>query len=351
MANRQLTFRIQCQEQDQWCWAAVANSVSHFYTVPSAWTQCTVASTCLNRQDCCNDPAGCNQPWYLDRALQTTQNFRAPVQAGTLTPQAIQTEIDAGRVIGVRIGWNPSGGHFVTIYGYNDTPGTFYVYVGDPWYPNSMINLANFNTAYQGNGRCTNTYLTDPPAGGGMIQFSSIQQQLAEKAVDFKKSLAPETKTNRLALARPHDVYIIDLISLEERRIRLKKGGHRLIDTTDGDSQMIYDFSDEGTSAVLQQVIHSQSYTKHYNKQIDRLEEQFEKSSVPFELRIVRQPQLKVEALWLHRNGKTYLDRFIPITDSRDLKEGVLYSRFRFFRVLFARAAEYQKYDDELLGG
>ena len=35
---------VEQQQQTQWCWAAVSNSVSHFYDAGSAWSQCTIVN-------------------------------------------------------------------------------------------------------------------------------------------------------------------------------------------------------------------------------------------------------------------------------------------------------------------
>src|SRR5262245_45830687 len=104
--SKQLTFNMEAQTQSNWCWAATATSVSHFYWVLSNWTQCRVANAELQLTGCCNSPvpAPCNVPWYLDRALTRTQNFVSVT--GPVTFSQIRTEIDAGRPVGARIGWS-----------------------------------------------------------------------------------------------------------------------------------------------------------------------------------------------------------------------------------------------------
>jgi hypothetical protein len=93
------------------------------------------------------------------------------------------------------------------------------------------------------------------------------------------------------------------LQSLEERRLNIKKAGQRVIDTTTDDEQMIYDVNGPDTDDVLQQVIHSNSFTKRYGRQIYSLQVLSHTIPEADELRVGRQPQLKVEALWLHRKG------------------------------------------------
>ncbi|OOQ57877.1 hypothetical protein BC343_13970 [Mucilaginibacter pedocola] len=90
---------------------------------------------------------------------------------------------------------------------------------------------------------------------------------------------------------------------MDERCVNIKKAGQRVIDTTTDDQQMICDVNGPDTDAVLQQVIHSNSFTKRYSRQTDSLQDLSHTIPEADELRVVRQPQLKVEALWLHRKG------------------------------------------------
>ncbi len=71
-------------------------------------------------------PTGCNVPWYLSNALDCTHNY-VSMSNGTMTWDAVKTEIDKGLVIGTRIGWNGGGGHFMVIYGVSriEAPGIF----------------------------------------------------------------------------------------------------------------------------------------------------------------------------------------------------------------------------------
>src|SRR3954471_13335913 len=75
-AARTLTFGVQHQQEDQWCWAAVTSSVSAFYGVPS-WTQCRIVNAELGQTACCTRGSSkpCNQPWRLDKALTLSGNL------------------------------------------------------------------------------------------------------------------------------------------------------------------------------------------------------------------------------------------------------------------------------------
>ena len=48
-------------------------------------------------------------PWYLDQALARTENLNNSV-AGTVDTETIRAELQAGRVVGARIGWSGGAG-------------------------------------------------------------------------------------------------------------------------------------------------------------------------------------------------------------------------------------------------
>lgn len=173
--SHKLALSVQPQQETNWCWAAVSTSISAFYNALTVWTQCLVANTALPRTDCCSAPANsdptlCNKPWYLDIALQVTNNFRQMIGA-PLSFAALQTEINNSQPVGCRIGWTGGGGHFVAIVGWlAASSGTEYIDISDPIYLDSQIAFANFAGAYQSGGTWTHSYLTIAvSAAGGAI--------------------------------------------------------------------------------------------------------------------------------------------------------------------------------------
>jgi hypothetical protein len=160
--RRSLDFEMQHQLETNWCWSAVSTSVSHFYNPASAWSQCSLANAELGETSCCADgsTAACNRDWYLDRALSRIGNLQS--WAGAAVPLSeVEHEVNAGRPLGVRIGWHGGGGHFVVLAGYDD-PGTGpgFLRVEDPWYGQSRMAYSAFRNAYQGTGSWTHTYHT-----------------------------------------------------------------------------------------------------------------------------------------------------------------------------------------------
>jgi len=160
-----LTFLMQQQEQTEWCWAATAVSVSIFYDTHSSWTQCKVVNAELSLSACCNNGSStqCNQPWYLDRALQRTSNLNS-MSSGAATYKTLNTEVENSHPLGCRIGWNLGGGHFVALHGYSNKisgPTTEnWVDVADPFYGSSSMLYDNFRTKYQNAGTWTHSYST-----------------------------------------------------------------------------------------------------------------------------------------------------------------------------------------------
>jgi hypothetical protein len=162
-AARTLTFAMQSQQQLNWCWAAVAVSVAQFYLPASPWSQqCDVAGHELTKS-CCppGSNAACDIPWYLDLALQRVGHLNTWA-AGPVPAATIQGEIDADRPLGTRIAWNTGGGHFVVLSGYSSPAAGHFVTVEDPFWGQSILPLAMFQTAYQGTGSWSHAYLTQP---------------------------------------------------------------------------------------------------------------------------------------------------------------------------------------------
>jgi hypothetical protein len=149
-------LRMQYQESNEWCWIAVATSVSHFYNPSSTWTQCQVMTVighningfpadtgaCPSSQVLAANPALAaalanpydkaaeyildNFTYMVDRrylksggvtdALKTTGNYDS--YHGPLPLDRIAAQINAGRPVVASITWlDGTGTHFVAIAG------------------------------------------------------------------------------------------------------------------------------------------------------------------------------------------------------------------------------------------
>lgn len=149
-------LRMQYQETTEWCWIAVATSISHFYNPSSTWTQCQVMTVVgqtingfpLNTSACPSadvlaanpdltailaDPYSkraeyvLNNPVYridhdyiksggVSDPLKVTRNW-ASNQPNSLSLDQIASEVNAGRPVVAAITWFSGGSHFVAITG------------------------------------------------------------------------------------------------------------------------------------------------------------------------------------------------------------------------------------------
>jgi Papain-like cysteine protease AvrRpt2 len=164
-----IPFKMQHQEQDEWCWAANAVSAAR-YLGGKALSQCALVNDELGRKSCCSDGGSedCNQPYYLEDALTAAGcHFRRVGRA--ISAAAIGSALSMGTAIEARIGWTngrgkfDGSGHFVAITAIE--PVTSMLHVADPWYRTSSIGYDDFARAYKTVGVWTDTYLIDRLAG------------------------------------------------------------------------------------------------------------------------------------------------------------------------------------------
>ena len=152
-----IRFTMQPQQQTEWCWAAVSVSINLYYHPASGQTQCALANVAMNQTTCCQNggSAQCNQPWFLDQALQIVGNLNAwsPGKAALAT---VKAEINGCRPFCLRIAWNGGGAHFVAVYGYT----WWGFFIADPWYGISIMPYGMFPSNYQGGGTWTDNYTT-----------------------------------------------------------------------------------------------------------------------------------------------------------------------------------------------
>jgi hypothetical protein len=166
-----LPFTMQTQNQDNWCWAAVATSTSLHYNLSSGWTQCEVANNILPRPsgvDCCasgSDPE-CDVEWYLDKGLTATSNL-LDVRAGIVGFPDLTVLFNDDRPLAARVEWAGGGGHFVVLHQWEKTAsGTEFVVVADPYYGGRTVPYNDCVNRYPAtgttNGTWTHSYWTKP---------------------------------------------------------------------------------------------------------------------------------------------------------------------------------------------
>lgn len=305
--NVRLNFNMQAQTQSNWCWAATSTSVSLFYRPSSGWTQCKVASAELNLTCCVSPvPGTCNVPWYLDRALQRTGNFVSIT--GTVAFTAVQTEIQAGRVLGARIGWSGGGGHFMAIYGCGVRAGTQYFDIDDPIYGKSSPSVSVFTNSYQGSGHWTHTYFTK----AAPVRFKFPEFKLDERLLRRISELRPIITDPRLARASleeaadvqvtlPHEIETVGLAELarDEQPHRADAGVVRVIQIEDGQPRAFLDLTTGAAPDVAQIGDPENDYVRRLEQGLDALtrREAVRGGAELTELKLLRIPALYTEAL------------------------------------------------------
>lgn len=114
-----LHFEIERQNASEWCWSAVACSVSRYLDESSEWTQCRLAAEELGGA-CCDDCKACDRPWYLGKALQRV-GFDYQFDDGPCSFPDLVEQMRLGRPVCIRLEWKDgSGAHFIVIYGVHD---------------------------------------------------------------------------------------------------------------------------------------------------------------------------------------------------------------------------------------
>lgn len=339
--SKQLAFNMQMQTQSNWCWAATSASVSHFYWFWSTWSQCGVANGELGHSDCCNSPvpSACNVPWYLDKALTRTHNF-VSIIGQQASFQQVRDEIDAGRPVGARIGWNGGGGHFMVIYGYSRLLGMEYFDIDDPIYGKSHLAVSDFASNYQGSGSWTHTYFTKSYFKMPIKYLIPIEPILhriweARPLLKVKQSAGltrelPDTgEEERAALGMAHRVYSVGLDTLLGRQeLAPQPVGLRVYETLGDTPRAFFDVSEEQAPRLLQMSA-SKDQLERFARGLTEVLTTIDQNDREAELRLFRVPALNFEALWikyegdgkdilvpLHTTGRLVQHKAVPLQDA-----------------------------------
>jgi hypothetical protein len=336
-SSKQLSFTMQSQTQTNWCWAATARSVSHFYWFLSSWTQCRVAGAELDREDCCSTPVPgpCNVPWYLDRALTRTKNF-VSIQSGQASFSQIRAEIDAGRPVGARIGWSGGGGHFMVIYGYSRILATDYLDIDDPIYGKSHLTVADFASNYQGSGTWTHTYFTKSYKTVPikiLYPIEPILQRIWEVRPLLQLKWDPAFEGLESAESQAANVggavrvYVLGLDALTSRqgRRRPELVALRVYETAGDAPVAFFDVTEDEDPRVVQ-MSSAPAQLHAYSNALSQALMNVGDSEA--ELRLLRVPAVNFEGLWLSYDGDAE-DVVIPMHPVADLPtyEPVMYDR------------------------
>lgn len=322
--SKALGFDMQMQTQSNWCWAATSTSVSHFYWFLSPWTQCKVANAELGRTDCCDAtvPSACNVPWYLDRALMRTNNFVSIT--GQVGFQQVRDEIDAGRPVGARIGWNGGGGHFMVIYGYSLVAGMTYFDIDDPIYGKSHLTVSDFSANYQGSGTWTHTYFTKSyfklpikifyPKESVLRRIWEERPLLRLKQSDLGTDAPELVRDDQASLGIAHRVYTLSLQSLTaDERPAFQPVALRVYELAGDTPRAFFDVTEEENPRVLQMSA-SAHHLEPFGRALAEALTVAERSQQEMEVRLLRVPALNFEGLWLTAEGEGEgRDQIVPL--------------------------------------
>jgi hypothetical protein len=162
VGGKHLTVTMQTQDQTNWCWAAVAASIADYYG-SNVKTQCQIVTDMLPgaaTARCCTDgsSAQCNKPYQLLKSLGDVGHLAATgSEPKPLKPEIVQSEIGAGRPVGIQIFWRDTGGrHFIAVTGYAESS----VDVRDPFYGPTTTPYLKLRDDYLGRGTWTRSYRT-----------------------------------------------------------------------------------------------------------------------------------------------------------------------------------------------
>lgn len=135
-----VTFSIEHQKQDQWCWAAVTISICKSYSDPAWQQQCDLVNQIFapirGGTDCCQDGGSnsCNMSWSLSDALSTVGHLAPPVQ-GVVSFEDLNEEIEVNqRPVAIRVMFaDLNTAHFIVLVGCEQTAeGGQWVKIADP---------------------------------------------------------------------------------------------------------------------------------------------------------------------------------------------------------------------------
>lgn len=180
-SNDVRNFSMETQEEPEWCWAAVTQSVegwggntvsqpevASFHVNSGAGLICArPLSPAGSGSRCAGCTADCAEPHRLSVVLDERSRLAAGGAVQILPSfNDIQQAVDAQRPLPVRINWSGGHGHFVCVTGYAiDSAGMQWVTVHDPLLPgvdsgpadNQDLRYSSFATAYPSTNGATGT--------------------------------------------------------------------------------------------------------------------------------------------------------------------------------------------------
>lgn len=355
--RRQLAFNIQQQNGRDWCWAAVSSSISLFYDPGSKWSQCRIAGAVFRTNDCCPGGTGspCDDVARLDTGLRTTGNLTNMIEA-PLNFNAIEREINANRVIGVRIQWRAGGGHFVVIHGYEiKEMEQRWLFVADPRRGNILIKLWDLSNSYDHQGAWSDSYLTDGQRLRHVIVFNNIKEKFLTRGLHFERKIKNQsTAVDVTAIPSGSRgkffTYLLDFDTLRYGKIQMSEMGFRIVRTRKGET-LLYEFHKTKGEIRLAQIMFDSVYVAAFKKALTTLYEGRPRKPAHTTVSLLSLPNIKVEALRLQFFGSQNKDRYVIITPAKMFTVQKLYSRDEFEKTLVMAVKSFVVPEDKFIGG
>lgn len=151
------------QQQDQWCWAAVAVSVSRFFGRQPQRAQCglvPLVNTHLGA--CCAAPSRCNETGSLREALTVTTNLEREPE-GPVALSVIQEQIAApvSRPVPIRVARSDGTAHVMAIVGFDGDGPSCQLVIDDPLFGRDRVSYGTLQRELYKGGHWSHTYFTE----------------------------------------------------------------------------------------------------------------------------------------------------------------------------------------------
>jgi Bacterial tandem repeat domain 1/Papain-like cysteine protease AvrRpt2 len=119
-----LRFRIQRQQQSQWCWAAVSSSIRRYYQPASTLSQVDLVNQRRGRNDCHLPGPGadgdrCNKPDNTSAVIDSLGHLEQ-MQNNSVSYANLRSQLAIGRPVFIRIEWDGGGRHATVAAGVED---------------------------------------------------------------------------------------------------------------------------------------------------------------------------------------------------------------------------------------
>lgn len=167
-----LRFRIQRQQQSNWCWSAVSTSIRHYYQPASTLVQSDLVNQRRGRNDCAlpgpgADIESCNKGDTTSDVLKGLGHLEQ-MQNNSVPYGDLRRELARGRPVFIRIEWDGGGRHATVAAGVEDGDMVIMCDPGSSSAANAnlgtttVVAYADLLADYNGSGNWIGTGFTKP---------------------------------------------------------------------------------------------------------------------------------------------------------------------------------------------